>query len=426
MTSRLNDATTVADGIHSAQLRCGMPLVVEPIENVRSVALCWLLPVGNAGDPEAEAGDGESVLLSELVLRGAGGLSSRALSDALDRLGVQRSVTCGPAHMQLSATLLGDRLEQALPLLASIVRCPALPAEHLDPVRSLAIQAIDGLQDDPQQRVVLNLRERHLPPPFNRSGLGNRVALGRISIDALRAAWRERCRPGGSILSVAGAVDPHAVREVMDRLLPDWTGTSTEPHELRPALGGVGHEESESAQTHMGIAFRAPTERDRDATLFRLATRILGGDTSSRLFMEVREKRGLCYSVGAAYSGGRDRGMLSIFAGSTPERAQETVDCMTQEVIRLESGVTQEEFARAVVGYKSRLVMSGESTNARAGALAGDWYRLGRARSLAELAAEVDSITLDRLNAYIAQSLGASWRMTRTAATIGPRPLTFG
>lgn len=418
-------SVAVDQDLRTFTLPCGMPLLVERAENVRSVAICWLVPVGNASDPEGEAGDGQSVLLSELVLRGAGTLSSRQLSDALDRLGVQRSVTCGPAHIQLSATLLGDRLLEALPLLASIIRAPALPAEHLDPVRSLAIQAIEGLQEDPQQRVMLQLRERHLPPPFNRSGLGNREALERTTIETLRSAWTSRCLPRGSILGIAGDVHAEAIRTSCEELLQGWNGTSTDAVELRPAIGGTTHETSESSQTHIGIAYKAPPERDPDATLFRLATRILGGDTSSRLFMEVREKRGLCYSVSAGYSGGRDRGMLALYAGSTPERAQETVDCIGEVVASFERGVTEAEFARAVVGYKSRLVMSGESTGARAAAAAGDWYRLGRVRSLAELAAEVDAISLERLNAYIAKAFGNSWRTTRTAATIGPKPLDW-
>lgn len=416
---------TAADAIETTRLACGMPLIVEPMTGVRSVALCWLLPVGNAGDPEAAAGDGQSVLLSELVLRGAGGRSSRAFSDALDRLGMQRAVSAGSAHLQISATLLADRLDDALPLLVDLVRAPALAEEQLEPVRSLALQALDSLADDPQQRVVLRLRERQLPPPFNRTGLGDRDALERATIADLRAAWARRAVPEGSILAVAGAVETDRVAGALDRLLAGWRGSCAEPTESRPAAGGVGHERSDSAQTHIAIGFRAPTEADPDATLFRLATRVLGGHSSSRLFTEVREKRGLCYSVGATYAGGRDRGMLTIYAGSTPERAQETVDCIAREVERFEAGIDASEFGRAVVGYKSRLVMSGESSAARAAAAAGDWYRLGRVRSLGELAAEVDRISSLRLNEYVRNAFDAAWRSNRCAFTIGPAAPNF-
>jgi predicted Zn-dependent peptidase len=416
---------TPSDTARVYQLRCGMPLLVERTDTAQSAALCWLLPVGNAGDPEGAAGDGQAVILSELILRGAGDLDSRGLSDALDRLGVQRATTPGASHLQMSATMLGTRMLDALPYLVSVVRSPILPEEHLDPVRSLCLQQLDGLDDDPQQLVMLRLRERHLPPPFDRTGYGNREALENATIAALRRAWVSRCRPGGSILAIAGRVDGDAIASVLDRELSGWAGATPDPKESGPPVGGVGHEESDSSQTHIAIGFKAPPESDPQATPFRIATRILGGDTSCRLFNEVREKRGLCYSVGASYAGGRDRGMLSIYAGSTHERAQDTIDCIAREVERFEGGVEADEFQRAIVGYKSRLVMSGESTAARAASAAGDFYRLGRARSLAELAAEVDRISLEGLNRSIATLFNQQWRGTRSAFTIGPKAMRF-
>ncbi len=407
------------------QLRCGMPLLVERSDTAKSAALTWLLPVGNAADPEGPAGDGQAVLLSELILRGAGGRDSRGLSDVLDRLGVQRAASPGAVHLQLSATMLGKRVVDALPILVSIVRAPMLPEEHLDPVRSLCLQQLDGLDDDPQQLVMLRLRERHLPAPFNRTGYGDRAALEKATIGDLRKAWSTRCRPGGAILAIAGDVDADAVAAVLDRELNGWSGSTPDPKEYRAPIGGVTHEDSDSAQTHIAMGFRAPPEGDPLATPFRIATRILGGDTSCRLFNEVREKRGLCYSVGASYAGGRDRGMLSIYAGSTHERAQDTIDCIAREVERFEGGVDADEFHRAVVGYKSRLVMSGESTAARAASAAGDYYRLGRVRSLRELAEEVDAISLESLNRSIATLFNANWRATRSAATIGAKAMRF-
>jgi predicted Zn-dependent peptidase len=141
------------------------------------------------------------------------------------------------------------------------------------------------------------------------------------------------------------------------------------------------------------------------------------------LFTEVREKRSLCYAVNAGYAGGRDRGMVALYAGSTPERAQETLDTMLSELERFEHGVDAGEFRRAVIGLKSRLVMQGESTAARAAALGSDWYRLGRCRSLGELSAEVDAVTLDALNGWIARSMDGRWRERMTLCTVGQSAL---
>jgi predicted Zn-dependent peptidase len=111
--------------------------------------------------------------------------------------------------------------------------------------------------------------------------------------------------------------------------------------------------------------------------------------------------------------------MIAVYAGSTPERAQETFDTIRAELEHFEHGVHADEFRRAVVGLKSRLIMQGESTGARAAALASDWYRLGRCRSLGELSAEVDAVTLDGLNSWIASAMDVGWRARATLCTIG-------
>ena len=403
-----------------------MPLLVEEMAGVRTAAVSWLVPAGNSSDPEGEAGDGWSSLLAELSQRGAGDRDSRAYSDALDRAGVQRSVTPAAVHIVLSATTIGSRIQEALPLFADLVVRPHLPPRSLDAVRSLAIQSLESLQDDPQHRVTLHLRERHLPAPFNRSGYGNKVAYERADIDSLRADWSRRVRPIGSILSVAGAVDADELARTLDGLLKGWHGTVADVATLGPPVGGDVHEEDESNQTHIAIGLHAPSEREPESLLCRLATNILGGETSSRLFTEVRERRSLCYSVNAGYAGGRDRGMVAVYAGSTPERAQETLDTIRGELEKFERGVGEGEFRRAIIGMKSRLVMQGESTAARAAALGSDWYRLGRCRSLGELSAEVEAVTLDGLNAWIAESMGKSWRTTRTLCTVGKSALQSG
>jgi len=406
-------------------LECGMPLLVEEIAGVRSAAVSWLLPAGNASDPEGDEGDGWSCLLAELVQRGAGERDSKAFSDALDRTGTQRSVTAASVHTVIGATTIGSRLHEALGLLSDLVVRPRLPEEALEPVRRLALQSLESLQDDPQHRVGLHLRERHLPPPFNRSGYGTEAAFERADIDTLRQEWMSRARPVGSILAVAGAVQADQVALELDRLLRDWHGKADEPTVTGQRTGGEAHEPDESNQTHMALGFDAPNEREPSSLLCRLATSIFGGETSSRLFTEVRERRGLCYSVQASYSGGRDRGMIGIYAGSTPERAQETLDTILREVTRFEQGVTVDEFRRAKIGMKSRLVMHGESTGARAAALASDWYRLGRCRSLAEIAAEIDAVRHDTLNQWIAGSMGAAWRKSMTICTVGQQTLAL-
>ncbi len=408
--------------ITTTTLDCGMPLIVEQIPGVESVGLSWFLPSGSARDP----GDrlGLSAMYAELLLRGCAGMSSREHADALDRVGVGRSVDVGTHYLAVSASALGSRLGEALPLLVDMVRRPTMDASAIDPVRDLCLQSIDALADDPHERASIAARERHAPPPLNRSGLGTKEGLTRITHDDLVSGWAERSRPGGAILAIAGAADPDELAASFNKLLAGWEGEAAPIEVGTPEHKGTYHHiEDDSAQVQILVTHDAPPEPEPTCVLERLVINVLSGGMSSRLFTEVREKRGLCYAVSAGYATDRAHGRVRAYVGTTPERAQESLDVLLAELERINSAegrIEADEFERAAIGIKSSLVLSGESTGARASALATDMHRLGRPRSLDELAAAFDATTLDDVNNYLSQrSLGP-----RTIVTLGPTALT--
>lgn len=394
-------------------LDCGMPLIVEHMPGVRSVGVTWLVPAGTATDPDDR--QGLSTMWSELLLRGAGTLDSRAQADAMDTLGLGRSVDAATHHLRLAFTLLGDRLLDAFPVITDMVRRPRMDAAAIEPTRDLAIQAIESLADDPQERAVVCLRERHNPPPINRSGLGTIEGLSAISREDLTTGWERRVRPIGSILAIAGDVGPaggiDGLAKTMDRLLTGWMGVAPKITVGKSATRGTYHHiPDQSAQVQILLMHDAPAEPSPDSRLERVVSGVLSGGMAARLFTEVREKRALCYSVSQSYATDRAIGRCMAYVGTTPERAQESLDVLLSELARINTGagaVTPEEFERALIGIKAGVVMSGESTGARASSLAGDQYRLGRPRTLDEIAAHYASITREHVNAYLARrSLG--------------------
>ncbi len=399
-------------------LPCGLPVVIEPMPSCASVAVSWLLPLGDSGDDLSR--QGEAAILSELALRGSGDLDSRGFSDALDRLGVQRSLSNGNRHLRLGATMLGDRLNDALPLLVDLVRRPRLPADALDAVRSLCLQSLESLEDEPQRLAMLRLAERHQPSPFNRTGFGDAEGLRAIRIDHLRTRWARDVRPGGSILAIAGRVDPEAIERRLAELLEGWEGSAPEPTELAKPTRGTTRIPQDSAQVHLGMALDAPPARDPDAAAWALAIRILGGGASSRLFVELREKRGLCYSVAASAALGRDRGIVSIYAGSTPQRIGESRSLILDGLAGISQGIDEAEFRRASVALRRSLLAQSESTTSRAAQLASDLDRLGRPRSLAEIAREAAEVDLDRLRAFTRDRLDLDWIEDRSEVHLGP------
>jgi len=412
----------------SRRLDCGMPLIIEPMTGVRSVGIAWNVPAGYAAEPDHL--QGQSAMWSELLLRGCGTLDSRGQTDALDRLGISRSVDNGAIFMRFGFTLVGDRLAESLPLLVDMVRRPRMDQESIEPVRDLSLQAIESLKDDPSERVSLKLRERHCPSPLNRTGLGTVEGLGALTRQNLLDGWHARALPEGSILAIAGEVDsaggPDEIAKMLNDLFTGWRGKAEEPKiNGAPDRGTYHHIQDKSAQVHIVLAHEAPKEINEHAPLERFVSSVLSGGMSARLFIEVREKRGLCYSVSQNYSAERDWGQCSAYVGTMPERAQESLDVLMAELAKMQASscapaeITEEEFAVALTGIKSRLVFSGESTGARAGALASDQYKRGRPRTLEEIAGVYDAITLDQVNAYVRQRQPGPI----TLVTLGPAPL---
>lgn len=409
-------------GIQTIELDCGLMLLAERIAGVRSMGLTWFLPAGTARDPDDRIG--LSAMWEELLCRGAGDLDSRAQADAFDRLGASRDADAETFGHIISATMLGSRLPDALPLIIDMGLRPRMDADAVEPARDLCLQAIDSLADDPQERVMKLLREKHAPTPINRSGLGTVEGIEAISADELLPRWRERALPGGGVFAIAGDVDATKTAAQLNTLLKGWTGAATEITWGKSSTRGYHHEPDETNQAHIAIAWDAPSENEPGCWPERIANSVLSGGMSGRLFTEVREKRALCYSVYASYGADAKYGRGVAYVGTTPQRAQESLDVLMAELNRINTPagkVTKAEFDRAIVGMKSRLVMSGESSSARAGAIARDWRKIGRARTLTEMAAQVDAVTLDQVNDYLStRTLGEI-----TIATIGPEPLTM-
>lgn len=399
----------------------GLTVVVEPMPHLRSAAWTLLLRAGAATDPDGQSGAMQ--LLNGMVYRGAGERDARALSNALDDLGVQRGGGVGVEYSTFSGALLADDLDAALALYADIVQRPQLPAAELDAERALALQSIQALNDNPSQRMFVELTKTYFPGPFGRSTLGEADELRRIDHAALQADHAQRFRPAGGVLAVAGGVEPERVRALAERLFGNWQGVPPALPMPQPRTAPLyQHVQQDTAQTQIGLAYRSVPLGDPHYYHERLALNVLSGGMATRLFTEVRTKRGLVYSVSAFPRIYKGLGIVMGYAGTQPERAQECVEVLLGELRRMGAGVSADELERARIGLLAALVMQGESSGARAGSMAGDVYLIERPRTLDEIRTAVEAITLDDLNAYLAAHTPRDF----TVLTLGPAPVDLG
>jgi predicted Zn-dependent peptidase len=402
----------------------GLVLLAEDMPGVRSAAFSLLLPAGAAFETAEglNVGCGAATMVAEWITRGAGSRDSRQLLTSLDNLGVMHSESAQTLHTTLSAATLGSNLEAALEIFADMVLRPWCEEREVEPIRALCLQNLRSLEDDPGTKVIYELRRRHFPEPWGRPSPGTPEGIANLSAADLRAFRQAHYRPNGAILGVAGAIDWPRLRDSVGRLFGDWEPRPQPRLCEQPAGPRRDHITRETQQIQIALAHPVATVDSVDYYRARAAVAILGGYSSARLFTEVREKRGLCYSVYASYESQRERAAMLCYAGTSADRAQQTLEVMLGELARLaREGVEADELEMMRAGLKSSLIMAQESSMSRSGALASDWYFLGRVRPIEEIAAALDALTPESVSDY-ARGFGATDHLT--ILTLGPAPLT--
>ena len=395
----------------------GLVLVAEPMPWLQSAAFTFLVPAGCAYDPDDRSG--LSAFTCEMALRGAGDRDSRQFIQDLENLGVERGESVSASHTSYSGATLARNLLPALGIYADLVRRPKLPPEQIEAGRSVVIQELTAIEDEPGQKVMLEVRRRHYPEPWGKPSQGEMPALEAISAQQIREFYETKYRPNGTILGVAGNFDWTQLRDEVGRLLDAWRPLDVAEPTAGKRLSALEHLNHESNQTQIGIAYDSVPYRHPDYFQASGAVGVLSGGMSSRLFTEVREKRGLCYSVYATYHTLRDRGSVLCYAGTSAERAQETLDVTLGELQRLAEGVLREELDRLKARIKSALIMQQESSSSRSSAVARDWYHLSRVRTLEEVGKLVDGLSPESINRYLQDHPPGPF----TIVTLGPSAL---
>ena len=411
----------------SRTLANGLAVIVEPMPRVRSAALALLVPAGSACDPPGK--NASAAVLCDLLTRGAAGRDSRAFTQALDDLGVNRGESVGAAHLSVTAATVAENLPAALHLYRDLFREPHLPEPEFAPAADGLRQSLRAIEDEPGHRVMLELRRRTYPTPWGLPTDGTLAGLDALTYEDVTRHYEAAVRPNRAVLAVAGHVDPDEIFDLAAACFEAWEEKPDPDLHSGPRGPARDHVPHEGAQTHIALARPAAAYGTADYYKAWAAAAILGGGMSSRLFTEVREKRGLCYSVGASLSGlkagpGPDapaEGRLFLHAGTTADRAQQTLDVMLSELDRLTDGVTPDELTRCVARAKSGLVMSQESTARRASGLARDWHHLGRVQPLSDTLDAVNALTAESINEYLA----ARPSDPGTALTLGPAGLDW-
>lgn len=379
----------------------GLTVIADEIPHLESVAYDLWIPGGYINEDEARLGEG--TLLSELLGRGAGPYDAEGLVDAFEREGIRHSERCDSDYFALHGECLRESLDEALRLLCLQVTEPSFEEDQLEAVRGILIQELRSLPDSPARLLSIEAAKRYYSPPHNRTGYGSEAGLKASTRDGVVKLHKNCFAPSGAVLSIAGKkVGDTETQEVVAKHFGKLGASKpVKRHPVGDVSLGVHHVKSDSAQTYLSFYFPSVPYGHPEYYTVKVLNEVLSGGTFGRLFLEVREKRGLCYSVFSQHTATSELGTFMVKAGTTPERAAETAAVIQSELGKLSSTLKAEELSRAKRNLDVAIVMSEEGSGARSGSNAADWWRGKRVRPLEEIRKAVDSVTIGRVKSYL-------------------------
>lgn len=409
----------------------GTEILVETLPQVRSCALGFWVRRGSRHEGPAE--EGLAHFLEHTVFKGTEAFPTPdELAAATDRLGGHVDAFTGKEVACFYGKVLADQLPDLVRLLGDLVTTPRFDAEELARERSVILEEIAQSEDQPDDWVSELFYGRFWEgSPLAHPILGRPEQVAAYGPAEARAFFEATYRPENLVITAAGALAPEPLlellRPVLARLPRGTAHGAGGPSLARPFLLNVPRRDLQ--QVNLVLGFPAPSHLSPDRAAANLLSHVLGGGAASRLFLELRERRGLCYQVGSYLSPYADTGALQITASCAAAQARELVQRAMAECARVRAqGVAAEELDRAKLQARTSLVFSQESSSSRMFSLAHQAIHQGRLQTLDEQVAEIEAVTLADLARMAAELLdpgqvGLSALGTRRNGEIRPKDL---
>lgn len=395
----------------------GLRIAVEPMPGLHSATIGLFLTAG--GRHERSEQNGIAHFLEHMAFKGTPTRTALRIAEEIEDVGGYINAYTGKEMTAYYARVLAADTGRALDLLADILLNPLFDAPDIEVERGVILQEIGQALDTPDDIIFDWLHETAYPSqPFGRPILGPAERVSHFGRTDLSGFVAEHYGPDRIILAAAGAVDPDAIVSAAERL---FGHLSPRPRlDLSPARfqGGDRRESRDLEQVHLAMAFEAPSVHDDASHAAQLYGIILGGGMSSRLFQELRERRGLCYTIFAHAGAYEDTGLVTLYAGTGPDQIRELTDVTIDELRRAADGFTAAELDRARAQMKAGLLMALESPSSRAERLARMLSIWGdRVPPIEESIARIDAVTLDGLRSF---AEAVATRADPAVALLGP------
>ena len=410
-------SSLLADTIRQSRLDNGIRVVTEEIPGSHAVTVGFWVDAGSRDEEPAQAG--ASHFLEHLLFKGTADRSAREIAEAVDAVGGDMNAFTTKEYTAFYTRLIEDDLDLGLDILSDIMWAPAFRPEEIDAERKVILEEILMHEDEPSDLVHELIHEALFPDhPLGREVLGDKSTITEMTRDQIDGYFRSRYRPDSIVVAAAGSVDHDRVATgIADRFAGSDGRAPTRaiPPLAAPKQLVVTNRPTE--QAHLMVGMRALDRGDEDRFALSILNHVLGGGMSSRLFQEIREKRGLVYSVYSYRVGYVESGLLAIYAGTAPSRAHEVLDLIAAQLDLLaEEGISDHELALAKGHVKGSLALSMEESSGR-------MSRIGRSQLIhdevltyEQLVRRTDAVTAADVSRVLQRVLGSD----RALAVVGP------
>jgi predicted Zn-dependent peptidase len=399
-----------------SKLSNGLTVVSDPMPGLESAALGIWVNTGSRNEMPAEMG--VSHMLEHMAFKGTATRTARAIAEEIEAVGGILNAYTSREQTAFHARVLKQDVPLALDMIGDILTNPTFEQSELERERQVVLQELGQARDTPDDIVFDHLQSAIFKEqPLGWPILGEEATVNAFSRETLKSYMASQYRLDGMTLIASGAVEHAGILRLAEETCGGLNMGAVPAVAAADYTGGDYREIDDLEQAHIAYAFPGISNSDPDYFVAQVYAMALGGGTSSRLFQEVREKRGLCYSVYAFSNGFQDSGFLGIYAGTGEKEAGELSAVIAGEMEAIAGNLSDAEVQRARAQLKVSLLMGMERPGTRAEQIAGQLFALGRVQSSAEIVAQLDAIDAAAVKQYAARVMQAG---RPTIAAIGP------
>jgi len=405
-------------------LPSGARVISEPLETVRSVAIGLWIGTGSRDEDNAHAG--VTHFLEHLLFKGTQKYSAQEIAEIFDGFGGELNAATARDYTVVYARVLDEHLEEALDVMTDMVFAPALV--DLDAEREVILEEIAMIEDTPQELIHDLLTEAVFGNhPLGRPVLGSAEVIANVSRRSIAAYHRARYAPGNVVVAAAGNLEHKRLIRLVEGMEGKIRPSGRRPAARAPWVSAppprFAFQRKDTEQYHLCLGAPGISRSDKRRFAASILDGVLGGSASSRLFQEIREKRGLAYTVYTFSSQYADTGQIGVYVGTREENLGACLEIVGEQIEAVAAGdVTEDELARAKENLKGRIMLSMESTSNRASRLGKSVLTDTEVLSLDRICAEIDAVEPE-LVAALARHLFAPERLS--VSGIGPDQAKF-